>query len=430
MATDVPANRAVRRSVTDLSTEDWERYVAAIWTMKNTPTAEGQELYGSTYKTYDYFVVKHAVASLDTRGDQMHWTDSMGTGHALYLREFEVNLLLIDPDIGGLPYWDAETDIFNDQYVGEVPGAGTDYTLSTGKFANFPVNSAFSMSDWTSYLKTVDGASNGFDPQHGFLRSAENTNTATSATRLGASTTFDAVTQQSCIDDSECWNDWYQCVDGATTNWHSAGHSGIGGRSGLLQGDMTDAITSPNDPVFFLHHNGIERNRLLWMEAHADLRGSYYGYGGLESGCQTIPSFENIACINATSPNPYPITSGIEVTDVVSALFPFTSEQLGLTSITSDGLTHGDALCYLGPDTAPFEFIPPGTRASSAAASPRSKISNSSRSNQWVLYAIGLMASFVAVGGMAAVGFLFRRQRRGNEEKDEDVDGVSLRNVS
>lgn len=38
--------------------------------MKQTDMNSGKAAYGETFRTYDYFVVKHAVAVTDTRGDQ------------------------------------------------------------------------------------------------------------------------------------------------------------------------------------------------------------------------------------------------------------------------------------------------------------------------------------------------------------------------
>lgn len=53
-----------------LSTDEWNNAVAALWTMKTTSMDSGKELYGESFRNYDYFVLKHAVAVTDTRGDQ------------------------------------------------------------------------------------------------------------------------------------------------------------------------------------------------------------------------------------------------------------------------------------------------------------------------------------------------------------------------
>ena len=60
----------VRREIRTLSPAQLERFANAVNLMKNTSTPAGQSAYGMAFKTYDYFVAKHAVASTDSRGDQ------------------------------------------------------------------------------------------------------------------------------------------------------------------------------------------------------------------------------------------------------------------------------------------------------------------------------------------------------------------------
>jgi len=44
-----------------------------------------------------------------------------------------------------------------------------------------------------------------------------------------------------------------------TPAFHSVGHGGIGG-------EMQDPFTSTNDPLFFMHHSGIDRLWAIWQE--------------------------------------------------------------------------------------------------------------------------------------------------------------------
>jgi len=63
--------KTTRYEIRDLSPEAWDQVVDVMWTMKNTTNhTHGQELYGPAFQPYDAFVVKHAVSSLDMRGDQ------------------------------------------------------------------------------------------------------------------------------------------------------------------------------------------------------------------------------------------------------------------------------------------------------------------------------------------------------------------------
>jgi hypothetical protein len=59
--------------------------VTALSTMLAVPTASGQAIFGKQYKSYDYFIVKHAVAVNDPRGDQVGCRATL-QGGAIQLR--------------------------------------------------------------------------------------------------------------------------------------------------------------------------------------------------------------------------------------------------------------------------------------------------------------------------------------------------------
>merc|ERR1719150_2550238 len=139
----------------------------------------------------------------------------------------------------------------------------------------------------------------------------------------------------------------------------------------------------------------------------------------MSSGCISVPSFEVVNCSVVQGPNPNPITAGIDLIDVVNAQWPFTSAQLNLEGIGSDGLTHADALCYLGPATAPYEYVDPVARKFSASSWSRAQTPTSTLTSDWWYYAIGLIASLVIVGGVVAISL----RRRGRHEDGATADG-------
>merc|ERR1712048_1164674 len=47
---------------------------------------------------------------------------------------------------------------------------------------------------------------------------------------------------------------------------------------------------------------------------------------------------------------------GVNLGDVISAQFPFSSEDLGLPALDTPGITHAEYLCYVGPTTAPYRY--------------------------------------------------------------------------
>ena len=50
-------------------------------------------------------------------------------------------------------------------------------------------------------------------------------------------------------------------------------HVAVGGRSG----DMGNTQASSNDPVFYLHHNNVERWWRIWQQEHPDQAFDYEG---------------------------------------------------------------------------------------------------------------------------------------------------------
>eukprot|EP00930_Biecheleria_cincta_P066300 TRINITY_DN5238_c1_g2_i1.p1 TRINITY_DN5238_c1_g2~~TRINITY_DN5238_c1_g2_i1.p1 ORF type:complete len:693 (+),score=94.90 TRINITY_DN5238_c1_g2_i1:43-2121(+) len=347
-AANAVVSQRVRREITQLTEAEWQRVVDAIWIMKNTSRASGESQFGSNFKPYNYFVMKHAVAVMDSRGDQGHFSAAFATFHAAFVLEFELSLLAIDPDIGALPYWDGVSDVLTNSYFGSATGTGSDNVVNDGKFAHFPIESNLDMADWSSHLKSVDGASNGFTGNGGFLRGTRPNNPTQTLelTRYGSAWTFPATGQDECAAISGCWNDWYGCIEGGSShgNFHSGAHVMVGGKSGSNRGDFEDPTTSPNDPFFWFHHANVDRNRLKWMQAHANEASVYWGF--------------TRKCVGPSSQN-CP-TKGIDLGDVASSLWPFSSAQLGLTGLNTEGVTHAEILCHVGPTTAPYTYADPG----------------------------------------------------------------------
>merc|ERR1712117_987882 len=149
----------------------------------------------------------------------------------------------------------------------------------------------------------VDPSTNGFNPTHGYLRSEGNTLDTAGLGRFGTEFPFEFINQHYCMDYPECYGDWMACVDsnvdsdgdGAGDNWHSNVHANSGGSCSLEdgtscgEGDLRDAVTSPNEPLFMLHHASIERNKQEWMRARGwDGDSVAWGYGGMSNPCYSI----------------------------------------------------------------------------------------------------------------------------------------------
>ena len=57
-------------------------------------------------------------------------------------------------------------------------------------------------------------------------------------------------------------------------------------------GDMADVTSSPNDPIFWVHHMNMDRYWMFWKLIHYDERDDYYGY--YESGASTGGNLDDI----------------------------------------------------------------------------------------------------------------------------------------
>ena len=135
----------VRREIRDLSADQWNRVVKAMWKMKKTKTNDGRKTFGPNFYSYDTLLRMHMSAALNPLGDQMHFGPQFGPTHRAWLLLFERSLRAVDPAINGLPYWDFRREesgrypsIFTNAFLGSPVGKGPGYAVTDGQFANWP----------------------------------------------------------------------------------------------------------------------------------------------------------------------------------------------------------------------------------------------------------------------------------------------------
>jgi len=343
----------VRKEIRSLTAAEWDKVAAALNVMKTTTQATGATNYGADFKSYDYFVAKHAASATDSRGDQAHFSSAFMTWHALFLLEFELSLLAIDASIGAMPYWDmtvSTPSIFTATYFGSAPGTGTGSQVIDGKFANWAVKSGFLLSDYvTGAGATVVYSGSSATPK--MLRQGANANPNAFVTRYGPNTfSFDATQFYACLLISAYWMDWYYCLEngklgatGATlaqSSAHSGAHVTIGGQ-GTYSGDFKDPVTSPNDPLFMFHHANLDRHRFFYQTLNKDKKSIYYGFpttGAITQGST--------------------VYAGLALADTVASGWGFSQADVNVgAQSAATKLTHADALCYLDPSTAPYTYF-------------------------------------------------------------------------
>mmetsp|Transcript_26847 Transcript_26847/g.49361 ORF Transcript_26847/g.49361 Transcript_26847/m.49361 type:complete len:333 (-) Transcript_26847:220-1218(-) len=266
--------------------------------------------------------------------------------------------MAVDPSIEALPYWDqtiSVPSVWTADYFGLDPDGSTNFQVTTGQFANWPIASSFSLGDWSSYIaddSTVNFAGN----PSGWLRGVENLDTNPYSTRYGGGAAWDAVgltaaTWWGCTTGSSygTWEDWYWCIEGSPSI-HSGPHREIGGTSGDNRGDFEDTVTSPNSPLFMFHHANMDRSKMWWMVAHSDLNCTYYDFPLVDGGVSTPGG--------AGGMGPSRRLDGYNLNDVVSSSWGFTSDDLGLTGAgtPTSQLTHAELICWMAPATAAYTY--------------------------------------------------------------------------
>lgn len=222
----------IRKNQSTLTAAEKAAFVAAVKALK----ANG---------TYDVFVEQHRAAFLAAPNDPAHNGPAFLPWHREYLRRFEQALQQIDPSVS-IPYWDWTVDrtpgasLWGADFMGG-DGTGPNRRVTTGPFA-------FSTGEWA--LTVLDpGVTNPFLTRAlgamGFLPTQSAVNAAMNVVPY----------------DAAPWN------DGTSVNTsfrarleqaiHNPGHMWVGG--------SMMAMSSPNDPVFWLHHCNIDRLWAVWQ---------------------------------------------------------------------------------------------------------------------------------------------------------------------
>lgn len=218
-----------RKNQSTLTAAEKSRFVAAVLTLK----ASG---------AYDQYVADHMGAMLDA-----HRGPAFFPWHREFLRRFELALQKIDAGVT-LPYWDWTVDqsptssLWDPSFLGGN-GRPSDGQVTTGPFA-------FATGNWTL---VYDGPV----LRRRFGVSAPALPTAMDVTNALAETVYD-VPPYSLASPSGFRNRMEGWISGPQL--HNLVHVWVGGSMGPM--------SSPNDPVFFLHHCFIDKLWADWQRLH------------------------------------------------------------------------------------------------------------------------------------------------------------------
>src|SRR5215217_854939 len=261
---------AVRKNQAELSAPEKEKFVQAVLALK-------AEKRGNT-NTYDQYVREHrdtaptdpAIGELSP--DYAHAGPAFFPWHREYLLRFEADLQRIakDPNLG-LPYWDWSVNQsqysrwpFTADFMGG-DGRDSDGKVMGGRFA-------YSAGRWTLNIRSSEEPEPylrrrfGKDPDVTSLPTQDDVQAALRATPY----------------DVDPWNDKSQ------SGFRNIAEGFIGGpppppqqpppqqpqmhnRVHVWVGGSMGPMTSPNDPVFFLHHCFVDKLWADWQAQHPGL---------------------------------------------------------------------------------------------------------------------------------------------------------------
>jgi len=284
----------VRKEIRSLTKDELDRYFSAIRQWQDGEVPEDV----SSIPNYATFVALHATSAsyYDDEGivDRMHFGAHFLPMHGALMLEFEKSIRYYDPTVAA-HYWDWTTDparIFKEDYVGEYDDQ--DGTITNGYLKDWPVTKIKQVpDDKIAYLSWLSGT-NATVPQRpplpmdpesairGWMSFANPSSTLGRAVGvvpgLRPGTKDEVLTCVAKPSFKEHWccvffDDPEKCKpENTESRLHGLVHFWSGGRymspdvpDKFINFDGADLSTSPNDPVWLLHHSQVERIHQAWQ---------------------------------------------------------------------------------------------------------------------------------------------------------------------
>lgn len=299
---------AERKSVTELNATDVQLLRDSFWELKRERNA------ADGLSTYDRYVVIHATAMgtpTPYQGDFVGFRNRNAAHrgpvflpwHREFLRRLELDLQRVsgNPNLG-IPYWEWDKDEANSDsstvwdVVGPIGLRDNNFRVLSGPFA-FDWDNLTNPSNWT--IVDAQGRPNG-----GLIRTGGwSPNPNTPRRKLPASP--DIKWAKAFMDyDSDPWNElsgllgegtsFRNALEGWIVEAPQDGTNPKGARLGnglhnrvhnWMGGSMGPG-TSPNDPIFFLHHAYVDKIWADWQvvypDAYSPITGGPFGHNWLD----------------------------------------------------------------------------------------------------------------------------------------------------
>jgi tyrosinase len=249
----------VRKNVNTLTSAEKQQFVQAVLALKNN---------NQTGNIYNQYVTLHGQASnhftpTGSTRTAAHGGPAFLAWHREFIRRFELDLQTVAPGIG-IPYWDWAADAAlpnpktapvwsNDMMGGDGDASDGSYAVKTGPFA---------YGRWTVVYETGSPIRYSGGKFTGALKRQFGAGVATLPSQASIDTALKAfLYDTSPWDKSSSSSSHRNQMEGNINSpqMHNRVHRWIGQTMRLL--------TSPNDPVFFLHHSNIDRIWAQWQAA-------------------------------------------------------------------------------------------------------------------------------------------------------------------
>ena len=292
----------IRKNVKDLNAREKEDLVYAIKLLKITPSP-----FDSNLNYYDQFVYWHYKAFYCMSGSPMtgmypaHQNPAFLPWHRVYLDFFEKTLREVSRRPVSIPYWDwtdpaSTAALFSSDLLGGNGDPSQGYEVTTGPFRRglWPIR----ISDDTNIDSLINFGIIRNNPHPNLTRAFGIFRTETVQLPTAAEVAFSMGVNKY---DSEPWDvtvdttqsfrntleGWRGCAGNDCVNsqmdvipipglrrsvMHNVVHIWVGGvfpDGGSFRGGSMAQNTSPNDPVFWIHHANIDRLWSGWMSRHS-----------------------------------------------------------------------------------------------------------------------------------------------------------------
>jgi tyrosinase len=257
----------IRKSITTYSQTQMDSLTNAILAMKNRVSQ-----FNPSFNAYDYFVNLHYDASAE-HFSNAHHSPGFLVWHREFLLRFEQELRVSTNNPSyTLPYWDwvnntAFTKVFSPNAFGGNGLPTDDYIVQNGRFGKgsgqFKVN--------IYPISIPDSIPSIYIKRHfSWLPTINTLPDMQDINRMMSKTVYDTAPWDYYSDTAVSFRNYLEGYwNGPNTNPTLAQvGDGLHGRVHLFIGGNMVSNSSPNDPVFFLHHCNVDRLFAQWQDVH------------------------------------------------------------------------------------------------------------------------------------------------------------------